>query len=178
MGVRLVEFRAEDVGRIEPWFDDAETQDRLGGRDWIRRMPSLLELTIGDEFRGKLVTGRRMWLALDEAGTPVAFLDAEMYNRYSAWDGSDWDHPVVSDVVELPSMGFTLVVDPARRRRGYGTATIRGIVAHPDVSYVRLFFGSAEADNIASIRCLMKAGFRLRSPTPDFEGMLHYSLER
>ena len=178
MGVQLVNFRMEDVERIEPWFDDPETQDRLGGRDWIRRAPSLLKLTIGDEFRGRIVTGRRMWLSLDEGYSPVAFVDGEMYDRYAAWDGSDWDNPAVSDVVELPSMGFALVVDPARRRRGYGIATIRAVVEHPDVAHVLLFFGSVEADSIASIRCLAKAGFLLRSEEPDFEGMLHYSLER
>lgn len=178
MRVQLVEFGTEDVGRIESWFDNPESQDRLGGRDWIRREPSLLELTIGEEFRGKVVTGRRMWLSLDEVGAPVAFVDGELYERYAAWDGSDWDNPVVSDVVELPSMGLTLVVDPARRRRGYGTATIENVVEHPDLAHVQLFFGSVEADNVASIRCLAKARFRLRSPEADFEGMLHYSLER
>lgn len=91
--VSLVDFRAEDVERIEPWFDDQETQVRLGGRDWIRREPSFLWLTVGGEFRGKIVTGRRMWLSLDESGEPVAFVDGEMYDRYAAWDGSDWDHP-------------------------------------------------------------------------------------
>ena len=75
MRVRLVEFKAEDVARIEQWFDDAETRRRLGGRAWIQHMPSLLGSTIGDEFRGKFVTGRRMWLALNEAGAPVAFVD-------------------------------------------------------------------------------------------------------
>ncbi len=77
----------------------------------------------------------------------------------------------------MPSMGFALVVDPARRRRGSGVATIRAVVEHLDVAHVRLFFGSVEADNIASIRCLAKAGFLLRSEEPDFDGMLHYSLD-
>jgi RimJ/RimL family protein N-acetyltransferase len=174
----LVDFTAEDVRRLEPWFDDLETQRRLGGRDWIRREPSLLGLTVGDEFRGKNVIDRRMWLSLDELGGPVAFVDGEMYDRYATWDGSDWDHPVTSDVVEAPSMGLTLVVDPARRRRGYGTATLHAIVEHPDVSQIPLFFGGVEQDNVASIACLTRAGFHLRSPEPDFEGMLFYSLER
>jgi RimJ/RimL family protein N-acetyltransferase len=176
--VRLVDFTAEDVRRLEPWFDDLETQRRLGGRDWIRREPSLLGLTVGDEFRGRNVIDRRMWLSLDELGGPIAFVDGEMYDRYATWDGSDWDHPVVSDVVEAPSMGLTLVVDPARRRRGYGTATLRAIVEHPDVSHIQLFFGGVEQDNVASIACVTRAGFHLRSPEPDFEGMLFYSLER
>jgi RimJ/RimL family protein N-acetyltransferase len=178
MSVQLVDFGAEDVAPIEPWFDDAETQKRLGGREWIRGMPSLLRLTIGDEFRGKSVIGRRMWLGLDGSGSAVAFVDTELYDRYVAWDGSDWDHPVVSDAVEVPSAGFVLVVDPARRGQGYGTAAIEAMVAHPDLSHVRLFFGGVEADNIASIRCLTKAGFRPRSTEPDFEGMLYYSRER
>lgn len=178
MDLELVDFGPRDVERIEPWFDDPETQNRLGSRDWIRRAPALLELTIGDEFRGKTVTGRRMWLSLDEVGAPVAFVDGETYDRYSAWDGSDWDHPVVSDVVEVPSMGVALVVDPARRGRGYGAATIRAVIEHPDLAHIRLFFASADADNVASIRCAVNAGFHPRSEEPDFEGMLHYSFER
>jgi RimJ/RimL family protein N-acetyltransferase len=176
--VRLVPFTAEDVEGIESWFDDLETQRRLGGRDWIRREPSLLGLMVGDVFRGRNVTGRRMWLSMDELDEPVAVVDGEMYERYATWDGSDWDHPVVWDVVEAPSMGLTLVVDPARRRRGYGTATLRAIVEHPDVSHIQLFFGGVEQDNVASIACLTRAGFHLRSPEPNFEGMLFYSLER
>ena len=175
--MRLVDFGAEDIERIERWFDDPETQQRLGGRDWIRRAPTLLQLTPGDEYRGKVVTGRRMWLALDNVGAPVAFIDGEMYDRYAAWDGSDWDHPVVSDVVDVPSMGLSLRVDPKRRCLGYGSATILAVVEHQDLVHIRLFFGSVEADNVASIRCLAKSGFVLRSAQRDFEGMLHYSLE-
>lgn len=152
MSVLLVEFRAEDVARIEQWFDDAETQRRLGGRAWIRRMPSLLHSTVGDEFRGKFVTGRRMWLALDEAGAPVAFVDGEMYDRYCAWDGSDWDHPVVSDIVERRSMGFSLVVDPERRREGYGAATIRAVVGHSGLTPIHLLFGVSR--RTTSPRCV------------------------
>jgi GNAT superfamily N-acetyltransferase len=137
--IDLVEFTAEDVTRIERWFDDAETQDRLGGRDWIRRMPSLLAATIGDEYRGKVVTGRRMWLGLNASREPVSFVDAEMYDRYAAWDGSDWEHPVISDVVEVPSVALALVVDPVRRRSGYGSATLRAVVEHGDMSSIWLF---------------------------------------
>jgi RimJ/RimL family protein N-acetyltransferase len=177
-GVRLVEFGPDDVDRIERWFDDAETRRWLGGPDWIRRAPSLLTATIGEEFRGKTVTGRRMWLGLDEAGEPVSFVDGETYDRYAAWDGSDWDHPVVSDVVEVPSMGLTVVVDPRRRRHGFGSGTLRAVIEHPQTSDARMFFGSVDADNAASIACVRRAGFHMRSPEPDFEGMLHFSFER
>jgi RimJ/RimL family protein N-acetyltransferase len=46
-----------------------------------------------------------------------------------------------------------------------------------DVVHIRLFFGEVEVENLSSIRCLEKAGFRLRSSEPDFEGMLRYSRE-
>jgi RimJ/RimL family protein N-acetyltransferase len=75
-------------------------------------------------------------------------------------------------------MSLALVVDPRRRRRGLGAATIGAVVEHPDVAHIRLFFGGVDVDNTGSIRCLEKAGFRPRSPEPDFEGMLCYSLER
>ena len=61
--MQLVAFNPVDVERIEPWFDDPDTQRFLGGRDWIRREPSLLDLTIGDEFRGKVVTGGECGIA-------------------------------------------------------------------------------------------------------------------
>lgn len=175
MNMQLVAFNPVDVERIEPWFDDPETQRFLGGRDWIRRAPSLPELTIGDEYRGKVVTGRRMWLSLEESGEPVAFVDGEAYNRYAAWDESDREHPRVSDVVEAPSMGLVVVVDPERRRRGFGSSTIQAVIAHPDVAHIRLFFGEVEIGNLASVRCLEKAGFRVRSTEPDSEGMLRFS---
>jgi RimJ/RimL family protein N-acetyltransferase len=176
--LRLVRFRPHHVDRIEAWFDDAETQRWLGGREWIRRTPSLLTPTIGDQFRGKTVTGRTMWVGLDEAGELVSFVDGETYDRYAAWNGSDWDHPVVSDVVAVSSMGLALEVDPRRRRRGFGAATLRAVIERPETSGVRLFFGSVEVENAASIACFRRAGFRLRSPQPDFEGMLQFSFER
>jgi RimJ/RimL family protein N-acetyltransferase len=176
--VRLVDFTAADLYAIERWFDDSETQRRLGGREWVRRAPSLLDSTIGDDFRGKVVTGRWQMLALDESDAPVAFIDAEGYDRYAAWDGSDWDHPVISDVVEEPSVGLTVVVDPDRRKQGYGVATIRAVIQHPSLADVCLFFASIEADNMVSIACFERAGFRSRSVDPDFEGMLYYSLAR
>jgi RimJ/RimL family protein N-acetyltransferase len=178
MALRLVEFRPHDVERIDAWFDDAETRRWLGGRDWIRRAPSLLTKTIGDEYRGKNVTGRMMWLGLDGAGEPVSFVDGEIYDRYASWDGSDWDHPVVSDVVTVPSMGLTVVVDPARRREGFGSATLHAVIDHPETSDVMLFFGSVDVENAASIACARRAGFRRRTIEPDFEGMLHFSFER
>jgi hypothetical protein len=39
MDVQLVDFKRGGVERIEPLFDDPDTQQYLGGRHWIRREP-------------------------------------------------------------------------------------------------------------------------------------------
>jgi RimJ/RimL family protein N-acetyltransferase len=51
------------------------------------------------------------------------------------------------------------------------------LIEHFDVAHIRLFFGEVEVENLSSIRCLEKAGFRLRPSEPDFEGMFRYSRE-
>jgi L-amino acid N-acyltransferase YncA len=73
-------------------------------------------------------------------------------------------------------MGLVVVVDPKRRRRGFGSSTIQAVIGHPDVAHIRLFFGEVEIGNLPSVRCLEKAGFRVRSTEPDSEGMLRFSL--
>ena len=119
-----------------------------------------------------------MWLSVDDEHVPVGFVDAEIYDRYAHWDPADMSRQAVSDVVETASMGFAVVVDPARRSRGFGKATIRAAIEHPDVKNVCLFFGGVEADNAIAIACLQAVGLHRRSASPDFEGMLQYSLER
>jgi RimJ/RimL family protein N-acetyltransferase len=176
--VRLVPFTVGHVQALEPWFDDPETIARLGDRSWIRRAPSLLELSIGAEYRGKVTTGRRMWVSLDERDSPVGFVDGETYDRYADWDGADPDRPLTSDIVEVPSMGMVWVVDPARRREGIGAETIRAVVADPALRHIGLFFADIDADNVASMRCAEAAGFRRRARASNFEGMVCYSFQR
>jgi RimJ/RimL family protein N-acetyltransferase len=176
--LRLVPFTPGHVPALEPWFDDPETMLRLGDRSWIRRAPALLELPTGAQFRGRITTGRRMWVSVDDRDTPVGFVDGEMYDRYTAWDASDPDSPVISDAIDVPSMGLVWVVDPPQRRQGMGRATIRAVVEHADLRSIGLFFAEIDADNVASMRCAEAAGFRCRKPSPNFEGMVCYSLER
>ena len=178
MDVLLTPFGAEHIEALEPWFDDRETQRRLGGRPWIRRALSLLDLPTGEGFRGRITTGRHMWIALDESAVPVGFVDGETYDRYAAWDGTDPDRPVISDVVEVPSMGLAFVIDPARRRSGYGVTTLEAIMDHAAVSHVELFFAEIDLDNVASQRCVERAGFARRSEVANFEGMYSYSRTR
>lgn len=62
---------AADLPTVASWFDDKETQRRLGGRDWPRQGLALL----GPD--------RQLFLALDNA-LPVGLLDCETYPDGSA----------------------------------------------------------------------------------------------
>jgi RimJ/RimL family protein N-acetyltransferase len=53
---------------------------------------------------------------------------------------------------------------------------IRALVARPELSEVGLFEAGVEPENIASIRCLLAAGFQPHSNEPDYEGMLYFML--
>ena len=65
-------LRISDLPHIEGWFDDAETQRWLGGRDWPRR---LLELAQAPD---------RFAFLFGQSGHPVALLDLERNDDRSA----------------------------------------------------------------------------------------------
>jgi len=75
-------------------------------------------------------------------------------------------------------MGLGYVVDPALWGRGFGRAAISAVVDQPDVSDVEAFFCGIDADNQASQRCALAAGFHLLDREPDHEGMLYFRRER
>lgn len=66
-------------------------------------------------------------------------------------------------------MGFAYVVDPACWRQGFGRAVLRAAVQHPDVADVRVFADAIDADNEASRRCAVSAGFLPDVDQPDWE---------
>ena len=176
--VGLVPFAPEHLATLEPWFDDPETRLRLGDRSWIRRALRLLADPPEGEFRGKNVTGRHMWVSLDQSGALVGYVDGETYDRYAKWDGEGPEGAIISDLVPVPSMGLTWVIDPKKRKQGFCVATIRAVLAHPDLLRIRLFFAEIDSDHVASARCAERAGFTRRYAEPDFERMLHFTLER
>ncbi|WP_449396647.1 GNAT family N-acetyltransferase [Devosia riboflavina] len=69
--LRLKPLDASDLPIVAPWFDDAQTQRWLGGREW----PAL-----GFSLQGP---DRQLYLALDET-IPVGLLDCETYPDKSA----------------------------------------------------------------------------------------------
>ena len=173
----LVPFTEDLLADVQPWFQDPEVRHRLGGPEWPARELRLLQVE-GGEFRGRSVLRAHSWVALDAAGVPAAKIGGDVYDRWSRYDGSRPDRPVVSAVEPGPAMGLTCVVDPARRRQGLGRAVLRAAVGHPAVRDVRLFAAGIDADNEASRRCAAVAGFTLDAEEPDWEDTVYYVLRR
>jgi RimJ/RimL family protein N-acetyltransferase len=185
--------------QIQHWFDHPEVQRRLGGRGWIHRELRLIAERPGSVFRGQRVLRSHAWVAHDRAGTPVAFIGGDVYDRWARYLGEGPDGPLLSDVDPRRAMGFGYVVDPARWRQGYGRAAIEAALGDADVADVEVFYCGIDADNQASRRCAAAAGFRVvesasgpgpgagagagegdgadPAPVPDFEGMLYYRRE-
>ncbi len=131
---------------------------RLGGPEWPERALQLQAAEDDDEFRGMRVLRSHTWLAWSH-DEPVGYLGGEVYDRWTTYDGSDPDHPVVTGSEPGPAMGSAYVVDPARWRRGFGVAVLRAWVEAPEVADVRVFALGIEHDNLASTRCALAAGF-------------------
>lgn len=146
---------------IEHWFDDPEVRLRLGPRDWIHRALRIMRGTRpGEVFEGRTVLRAHGWVVTD-GGAPVAYIGGDVYDRWR-------DAPL-----EV-SMGMGYVVDPARRRRGYGRAAVLAMLAHPDLADVARFYCGVDADNVASRRCVASAGFELVDPVPDEDDTVYY----
>ncbi|MFN8420338.1 MAG: GNAT family N-acetyltransferase [Anaerolineae bacterium] len=72
------------------------------------------------------------------------------------------------------SGSFAFAVNPSLRGQGYGKRILHALLQRPEVLGLNTLEGFVEPDNIASQRCLIAAGFRLVSETPDEEGMLKF----
>ncbi len=61
---------------------------------------------------------------------------------------------------------------------GLVRAVLRAVLAHPDVTDVRVFAAGVDADNQASQRCAAAGGFRPDVAEPDWEDTVYYLLPR
>jgi RimJ/RimL family protein N-acetyltransferase len=162
---------SDDLPIALPWFDDPETQRQLGGRNWLKNAVAMADVPLG-EFRGAAETGRYRWLALD-CELPVGYIDCGVYDRWTTWDGER-----VVATIEVPCAAIAYTVDPAFRRRGYGRQILEALFEASELADVELFGGGVDPGNVASIRCLMAAGYTQENEEPDFEGMLYFVRRR
>ncbi|WP_369130761.1 GNAT family N-acetyltransferase [Modestobacter roseus] len=173
--IRLVPFEPELLPRVLPWFDHPEVRRRLGGRTWPEREFALRAAARDEEFRGARVLRAHTYVAVDDAGAPVAQIGGDVYDRWTVWD------PVAGRVAaEHPGRAASAayVVDPARWGHGYGRAARRAYTAVADLADVEQFVLGIEPDNAASLRAAAAAGFRPLTTEPDAEDLVHLRLRR
>ncbi|WP_328752613.1 GNAT family N-acetyltransferase [Streptomyces sp. NBC_00285] len=176
--MRLQPLTETGAHRIEHWFDHPEVQRRLGGRSWIRRQLQVIGQDVGATFRGAVVLRSHGWIGLDQAGTPVAFICGDVYDRWVRYHGEGAEGPVLSVADARLAMGLAYLVDPGRWRQGHGRSVLQAVLTQPDAGDVQTFFCGIDADNHASRNCAESAGFTLPDLEPDHEGMLYYRRTR
>lgn len=173
--VALRELTTEDLPAIAGWFEDPETRRFLGGPEWPAAMLANAERAVGTMFRGARQTGAHHYLAL-AGGTPVGYIDCGTFDCCTVYGGEGPGGPIVLGTIDAVTGAIAFAVDPARRREGFATSMIRGLVSYPDLVAVELFEAGVEPENHACGHALEAAGFRLRSANPDGEEMLYYLL--
>ena len=176
--VSLHPLTAERARSIERWFDDPEVRRWLGAPAWIHRELRLLVERPGTTFRGMAVLRSYGWVVLDGAAVPVAFIGGDVYDRWVRYQGDCPNGPLLSDEDRRRAMGLGYVVDPLRWGHRFGRSAISAVIGHSEVSDVETFFCGVDADNEASKRCALAAGFHLLDPQPDFEAMFYLRRER
>lgn len=171
--VVLRALTAEDLPAIAAWFEDPYTSRYLGGPAWPAAMLANAQRAVGVDFRGARQIGAENYLALAE-GRPVGYVDCGTFDRCTVYGGEGPDGPIITDSIDVMTGSIAFVVDPELRGRGVGRAMIAAMIRRSELWDVELFEAGVEPDNVASRRCLERAGFRLRAEQPDFEGMLYY----
>jgi RimJ/RimL family protein N-acetyltransferase len=159
-----------DLAAIAPWFEDPDTRRYLGGPDWPAAMLDHGERAVGETFRGAVQTAAHHYLA-EVDGRAVGYIDCGTFDRATVYGG---EGPVITESIEVTTGSIAFAVDPALRRRGVGRVMIAALLARPELAFVELFEAGVEPENVACRRCLEGAGFCVRSPEPDCEGMLYY----
>lgn len=179
MTYRLVPYQREHLPVVQPWFENAEVDLRLGGPDWPAREFELQEKLPGTQYRGALTLRMRAWVMVADDDVPLALLTASEYDRWTTCGPGTGDETIsVVSVEDVTSAGFAVVVDPSNWGRGLGRTAVELLVAHPDLADVRLFGAGIDADNLASQRCMTSAGFRPDVAEPDWENTVYYLRRR
>lgn len=99
-------FTEELLPVVQPWFGHPEVRRRLGGPEWPARELRLQATVLGEDYRGCVVLRAHSWVALDGVGDPVAKIGGDVYDRWSRYDGSRPDQPVVTAIEPGPAMGL------------------------------------------------------------------------
>jgi RimJ/RimL family protein N-acetyltransferase len=81
--------------------------------------------------------------------------------------------------IEGEDTGYVgLVVKPELRNRGYCKRILRALLDRPEILQLNRIVGTAEADNVASHRCVKAVGFVQQGNEPDEDGFLVFVYSR
>lgn len=92
-----------------------------------------------------MVLSSHGWIGLDQAGMSVALICGDVYDRWVRYHGEGPEVPILSDADPRLAMGLAYLVDPDRRRHGYGRFALQAVLTHPDVGDVQTFFCGIDA---------------------------------
>jgi L-amino acid N-acyltransferase YncA len=95
--------------------------------------------------------GRYVWMAY-EGEAAVGFADLELTSDETA--------------------AMALLVNPQLRRRGYGKRILQALVNRPETAALKTIEAGVEWDNVASLHCFTSAGFAIKDPKPDKDGII------
>src|SRR3546814_13530431 len=151
--LEFIPVTSDSVKEVEEWFDDPDTQRFLGGREWVRRIPTLLQDSAGGQCRGRGVLARHAWI-VQATGGPVGIVEVERYDDGTA--------------------GSALAVAPAMRGNGIGTRILSSLETLDELAEVKAFIGAVEPGNEAA-RCCMRSARLEVAEQEDEEGMLRVS---
>src|SRR3546814_13345136 len=104
--LEFIPVTSDSVKEVEEWFDDPDTQRFLGGREWVRRIPTLLQDSPGVQFPGRGVLARHAWI-VHATGGPVGTVEVEPSDDGTA--------------------GIALAVAPAMRVNGHWTRILSSL---------------------------------------------------
>lgn len=149
----FIPITSDLIKEVEELFDDPDTKRFLGGREWIRRIPALLQDSPGVEFRGRRVLARDAWIVHAMEG-PAGIVDVERYDDGTA--------------------GIALAVAPDMRGKGIGRRILSSLEMLDELADVKAFVGAVEPENEAARRCMRNARFEV-AEQEDEEGMLRIS---
>ncbi|MBE2193770.1 MAG: GNAT family N-acetyltransferase [Anaerolinea sp.] len=126
------------------------------------------------------------WFSDSELSRRIEPPTAQWYNYVRSTPGYEvwmvYDGTAAVGVVSLEAnpddhtAWVLVVVNPAVRRQGYGHKLLQALIQRPEATHLNLLKATVEPDNLASLRCLQKAGFIQEPPEPDDEGFLHFKL--
>lgn len=79
---------------------------------------------------------------------------------------------------EHPQPSISIALNPILRGKGLCVPALRLVLDQPELRSFDAIYGFIEPDNIASLRCVEKAGFSRISDFPDADGMFEVVFKR